>query len=116
MLTGSDKLRAHLLAQGVEGIPSSNTAVFTCCRTLGCCSPPQKEKKAIWKATVTSETGSSHSFTLLRLSPALIWDADERTAVFSGTVTAEMATADTSGIRSSKGVGHASIQRDARYH
>ena len=26
--TVSDKLRAHLLSQGIDGIPASNTAVF----------------------------------------------------------------------------------------
>jgi len=50
---------------------------------------PTPEGKAIWKATITSDTGWSHSFTLLRLVPALIWDASERPAPFTGTVVPE---------------------------
>ncbi len=86
--TVSDKLRAHLLAQGIEGIPSNNTAVFNVLQDHGILQATP-EGKAIWKATVTSETGWSHSFTLLRLAPALIWEAAERPQPFSGTVVEE---------------------------
>jgi integrating conjugative element relaxase (TIGR03760 family) len=75
--TVSDKLRAHLLAQGIDGIPSNNTAVFNVLQDHGILQATP-EGKAVWKATVTSETGWSHSFTLLRLAPALIWEAAER--------------------------------------
>lgn len=88
--TCSDKLRAHLLSQGIEGIPSSNTAVFNVLQDHGVLQPTP-EGKAIWKATVTSTTGWSHSFTLLRLSPALIWEAGERPEPFSGTVIEDLA-------------------------
>ncbi|PAU86144.1 relaxase [Pseudomonas sp. WN033] len=83
--TVSDKLRAHLLAQGIEGIPANNTAVFNVLQDHGMLQPTP-EGKAIWKATVTSATGWSHSFTLLRLAPALIWEATERPEPFTGTV------------------------------
>ena len=83
--TVSDKLRAHLLAQGIEGIPANNTAVFNVLQDHGMLQPTS-EGKAIWKATVTSTTGWSHSFTLLRLAPALIWEAAERPEPFTGTV------------------------------
>ncbi|EPW8724967.1 MULTISPECIES: MobH family relaxase [Pseudomonadota] len=86
--TVSDKLRAHLLSQGIDGIPSNNTAVFTVLQDHGIALPTQ-DGKAIWKATVASDTGWSHSFTFLRLSPALIWEAGERPAPFAGTVTVE---------------------------
>lgn len=92
--TCSDKLRAHLLSQGIEGIPSSNTAVFNVLQDHGVLQPAP-EGKAIWKATVTSESGWSHSFTLLRLSPALIWEANERPAAFTGTVVPEGPDANT---------------------
>ncbi|MEI1264998.1 relaxase, partial [Pseudomonas aeruginosa] len=36
-------------------------------------------------------TGWSHSFTLLRLAPALIWEAGERPASFTGTVAVDAA-------------------------
>ncbi|ASD11707.1 MobH family relaxase [Pseudomonas aeruginosa] len=90
--TCSDKLRAHLLSQGIDGIPSSNTAVFNVLQDHGVLQPTP-EGKAIWKATVTSTTGWSHSFTLLRLSPALIWEAGERPEPFSGSVVEDPASA-----------------------
>ena len=83
--TVSDKLRARLLAQGIDGIPSSNTVIFKVLQDHGMLQPTP-DGKAIWRATVTSDTGWSHAFTLLRLVPALIWDADDRPAPFAGTV------------------------------
>jgi integrating conjugative element relaxase (TIGR03760 family) len=84
--TISDKLRAHLLSQGIDGIPSSNTAVFNVLQDHGIVQPTP-EGKAIWKATITSDAGWSHTLTLLRLAPSLIWDGNERPTPFAGTVT-----------------------------
>ena len=75
--TVSDKLRAHLLSQGVDGIPANNTAVFNVLQDHGILQPAP-DGKAIWRATITSESGWSHAFTLLRLAPALIWEPSER--------------------------------------
>lgn len=86
--TVSDKLRAHLLSQGIDGIPSSNTAVFNVLQDHGI-ALPTPDGKAIWKATVTSNAGWSHSFTFLKLSPSLIWETAERPAPFAGTVEAD---------------------------
>lgn len=85
--TVSDKLRAHLLSQGFDGIPANNTAVFNVLQEHGLLQPTPDDK-AIWRATITSETGWSHSFTLLRLAPSLIWEGD-RPAPFTGTVTVD---------------------------
>ena len=82
--TVSDKLRAHLLAQGIDGIPANNTAIFNVLQDHGMLQPTP-DGKAIWRATVTSDAGWSHAFTLLRLAPALIWEGD-RPAPFAGTV------------------------------
>lgn len=92
--TVSDKLRAHLLSQGIEGIPTSNTAVFNVLQEHGMLQPTATGK-AIWRATITSSAGWSHSFTLLRLSPALIWEADERPSPFAGTVIVDPEEAQT---------------------
>nr|WP_067297492.1 MobH family relaxase [Marinobacterium profundum] len=86
--TVSDKLRAHLLSQGVDGIPANNSAVFDVLQDHAILQPTP-EGKAIWKATITSATGWSHSFTLLRLAPALIWEATQRPEPFTGTVAVE---------------------------
>ncbi len=83
--TVSDKLRAHLLAQGLGGIPASNTAVFDVLQDHGMLLPTP-DGKAVWRATIASSQGWSHAFTLLKLSPALIWSAEERPAPFDGTV------------------------------
>ncbi|WP_093633474.1 MobH family relaxase [Paraburkholderia aspalathi] len=86
--TVSDKLRAHLLSQGIDGIPTSNTAVFNVLQDHGI-ALPTPNGKAIWKATVASAGGWSHSFTFLRLSPALIWETDQRPQAFTGEVRIE---------------------------
>lgn len=86
--TVSDKLRAHLLSQGIEGIPSNNTAVFDVLQDHGI-AQTTPDGKAIWKATVTSESGWTNRFTFLRLSPALIWDSGERPEPFAGNLTVD---------------------------
>lgn len=91
--TVSDKLRAHLLSLGVDGIPANNTAIFNVLQDHGMLQPTPDDK-AIWRATVTSAKGWSHSFTLLKLSPALIWEAGERPAPYEGTVIAEITSAE----------------------
>ncbi len=91
--TVSDKLRAHLLQQGIDGIPASNTAVFNVLQDHGI-ALPTPDGKAIWKATVASDAGWSHSFTFLKLSPALIWEAAERPAPFAGQVQVEQEQED----------------------
>jgi integrating conjugative element relaxase (TIGR03760 family) len=88
--TVSDKLRAYLLSQGIDGIPGNNTAVFNVLQDHGMLQATA-DGKAVWRATVTSATGWSHSFTLLRLAPALIWESGERPAPFAGTVRHEQA-------------------------
>lgn len=86
--TVSDKLRAHLLSQGIDGIPANNTAVFNVLQDHRIVQPTP-DGKAIWKATVTSDAGWSHAFTFLKLSPAMIWDVADRPAPFAGCVQVE---------------------------
>ncbi|HGN8598002.1 TPA: MobH family relaxase [Pseudomonas aeruginosa] len=89
--TVSDKLRAHLLSLGVDGIPTNNTAVFNVLQDHGVLQTTP-DGKAIWRATITSPSGWSYPFTLLRLAPALIWQPNERPPSFRGSVTVEEAT------------------------
>ncbi len=91
--TVSDKLRAHLLSQGIDGIPANNTAVFNVLQDHGMLQPTL-DGKAVWRASVTSATGWSHSFTLLRLAPALIWESGERPTPFAGTVVIDATPAE----------------------
>lgn len=84
--TVSDKLRAHLLSQGVSGIPDKNSAIFDVLQehSIILATP---DNKAIWSATVDSGSGWSTNFTLMKVAPALIWETDERPMAFTGTVT-----------------------------
>ena len=82
--TVTDKLRAYLLSQAIEGIPSSNIAVFDELQSHGLVESTP-EGKAIWTAQVT-EGDWQQSFTFLRLQPALIWGNEDRPDAFSGTV------------------------------
>lgn len=85
--TVSDKLRAHLLAQGSEGIPSANTVLFDVLQEHGI-AQATPQGKAIWSATVISSSGWTNTLSFLKISPHLIWSDDERPAAFSGHVRA----------------------------
>ncbi len=80
----TDKLRAYLLSQSIEGIPSSNIAVFDELQSHGLVESTP-EGKAIWSALV-AQGDWRQSFTFLRLQPALIWGSEDRPEAFSGTV------------------------------
>ncbi|MGJ3439372.1 MobH family relaxase [Pseudomonas sp. Je.1.5.c] len=82
--TATDKLRAYLLAQAVDGIPSSNIALFDELQSHGLVDATP-EGKAVWSATV-AEDGWRHRFTFLRLQPSLIWADALRPDCFNGTV------------------------------
>ena len=82
--TTTDKLRAHLLAQAVDGVPSSNIALFDELQSHGLVEATL-EGKAVWNATVT-DGDWQHRFTFLCLQPNLIWGDEPRPEYFSGTV------------------------------
>lgn len=82
--TATDKLRAYLLAQSVDGIPSSNIALFDELQSHGLVDATP-EGKAIWSATVTNGEWE-HRFTFLRLQPSLIWADESRPDRFKGAV------------------------------
>jgi len=82
--TVTDKLRAYLLSQSIEGIPSSNLAVFDELQSHGLVESTP-EGKAIWTALV-AQGNWQQSFTFLRLQPALIWGNEDRPEAFNGTV------------------------------
>ncbi|MDF9773274.1 MobH family relaxase [Pseudomonas baetica] len=82
--TATDKLRAYLLSQAVDGIPSSNIAMFDELQSHGLVDATP-EGKAIWNAIVANE-GWQHRFTFLRLQPSLIWGNENRPKCFVGSV------------------------------
>jgi len=82
--TVTDKLRAYLLSQSIDGIPSSNIAVFDELQSHGLVESTP-EGKVIWTALV-AQGNWQQSFTFLRLQPALIWGNEDRPEAFSGMV------------------------------
>ncbi|MCS3511158.1 MULTISPECIES: MobH family relaxase [Pseudomonas] len=82
--TVTDKLRAYLLSQSIEGIPSSNIAVFDELQSHGLVESTPAGK-AIWTALV-AQGNWQQTFTFLRIQPALIWGSEDRPEAFSGTV------------------------------
>ncbi|TRZ60947.1 relaxase [Pseudomonas alloputida] len=82
--TATDRLRAYLLAQSVDGIPSSNIALFDELQSHGLVDSTP-EGKAVWSANVT-DNDWQHRFTFLRLQPSLIWADEPRPECFAGTV------------------------------
>ena len=86
--TVTDKLRAYLLSQSIEGIPSSNIAVFDELQSHGLVESTP-EGKAIWSALI-AQGNWQQTFTFLRLQPALIWGSEDRPETFSGTVSVEL--------------------------
>lgn len=80
----TDKLRAYLLAQAVDSIPSSNIALFDELQSHGMVDATP-EGKAVWSATVT-DGDWQHRFTFLRLQPSMIWADEPRPECFSGKV------------------------------
>lgn len=112
--TVCDKLRAYLLSQGIDGIPSDNIRVFSELQDHGI-AQANAEGKAIWKATVTSSDGSwSHSFTFLKVSPALIWDKADRPASFTGSVQVENDSSARAEARPSEGTSTAAAATAAQ--
>ncbi|QUW66262.1 TraI domain-containing protein [Pseudomonas synxantha] len=85
----ADQLRAYLLTQGVKGVPSSNAPFFNMLQDQGVIQTNAQDK-AIWKATIDNGRGWRNTFTLLKLSPALIWnDPNDRPTAFTGTLEVE---------------------------
>lgn len=85
----ADQLRAYLLTQGIEGVPSSNATFFNMLQDQAIIQTNAQDK-AIWKATIDNGRGWKNNFTLLKISPALIWPkSDDRPAPYAGTLTVE---------------------------
>lgn len=82
--TATDKLRAYLLVQSVDGIPTSNIALFDELQSHGLVEATS-DGKAIWTATV-NDTNWQQLFTFLRLQPSLIWANEVRPRIFAGTI------------------------------
>jgi integrating conjugative element relaxase (TIGR03760 family) len=83
--TACDKLRAHLLSNGVSGVPENNSVLFDVLQEHGLVQRTPDDK-AIWTARVLGENGWTQEFTFLKLAPTLIWDTGARPPDFQGSV------------------------------
>jgi len=81
----SDKLRAYLLSQGFDGIPSKNSALFDELQAHGIIEA-NHEGNAIWKALVV-DGDWQQEFTFLKITPSMVWGSEEPPPPFTGTVT-----------------------------
>ncbi len=81
----SDKLRAYLLSQGFDGVPTKNSVLFDEMQSHGIVEATP-DGKAIWQAEI-KDGKWVHTFTFLRMRPSLIWANEEPPARFTGTVT-----------------------------
>ena len=85
----ADQLRAYLLAQGIEGVPSSNGTLFNMLQDQAIIQTNAADK-AIWTATIDNGAGWRNKLTLLKIAPALIWtDPAERPAPYGGSIVIE---------------------------
>lgn len=80
----ADKVRAYLLAQSIDGVPSSNIALFDELQSHGLVEA-NSEGKAVWRAAVV-DGDWQQQFTFLRLQPSLIWRYETRPPEFLGAV------------------------------
>ncbi|RMM09838.1 hypothetical protein ALQ84_200316 [Pseudomonas caricapapayae] len=86
-----DQLRAHLLSQGIEHIPTSNAPMFNLLQDQAIIQP-NGEGKAIWKASIDNSRGWKNTFTVLKIAPALIWpNSTDRPEPYTGKLTVEAA-------------------------
>ncbi len=85
----ADQLRAYMLTQGIEGVPTSNAPFFNMLQDQAIIQTNAQDK-AIWKATIDNGRGWKNNFTFLKVSPALVWpNPDDRPAQYEGSLTLE---------------------------
>lgn len=81
----ADALRAHLIREGHDGIPTRNDRLFDVLQEHGLA--VSNGERAIWSARVAGD-GWAHELTMLRVPAARVWpDIDRRPKPFLGTVT-----------------------------
>lgn len=80
----ADALRAHLIREGHDGIPSRNDRLFDVLQEHGLA--VSNGERAIWHARVAGD-GWAHELTMLRVPAARVWpDPERRPQPFPGSV------------------------------
>lgn len=110
--TTVDQLRASLLAQGIEHIPSSNAPMFNMLQDQAIVQTNAQDK-AIWSAKIDNGRGWTNTFTFIKVSPALIWpQAADRPENYAGTVTVEVVSHESDTAPEVKSSNQASTAKD----
>ncbi|MEE4742828.1 MobH family relaxase [Pseudomonas alliivorans] len=111
-----DQLRANLLSQGIEHIPTSNAPMFSLLQDQAIIQP-NGDGKAIWKASIDNGRGWKNTFTVLKIAPALIWpNATDRPENYTGTLTVESAAASEDVEQVSLGTGETEPGASKKLH
>ncbi|MFS2158575.1 MobH family relaxase [Pseudomonas sp. Pseusp122] len=85
-----DQLRASLLAQGIEHIPASNAPMFNMLQDQAIIQTNAQDK-AIWKVAIDNGRGWKNAFTVIKISPALVWpQGTDRPENYSGSLIVEV--------------------------
>ncbi len=122
----TDALRAHLMREGHQGVPSRNDRIFDVLQEHGLAVP--NGERAIWLCRVAGN-GWAHELTLLRVPASRVWPvADRRPDAFRGTVmpiergqsadidAREIAESEVTPLRSSKPIEEPSRPTGAAAH
>ena len=81
----TDKIRAYLMQQGIS-VASQNSRLFDEMQSHRLIEPTP-DNRAVWRCKITTDKWAPDTeFTLLKFSPSLIWDVEQRPETFNGTV------------------------------
>lgn len=88
--TAVDQLRASLLTQGIEHIPNSNSPMFNMLQDQAIIQTNAQDK-AIWKVAIDNGRGWKNTFTVIKITPALVWpQGTDRPENYSGSLIVEV--------------------------
>lgn len=85
--TTADGLRAYLLSQGFDGIPTKNSILFDELQAHQIILTNPLDDRAIWTVLVSDESGQwQQEFSLIKVNAGLIWTQQEKPEYFKGRV------------------------------
>jgi len=85
--TTADQLRAYLLSQGFDGIPSKNSILFDELQSYGIIQANPLDDRAIWMVKVSDNTEKwQQEFSLLKVNASLIWSGEDKPELFNGQI------------------------------
>lgn len=117
--TTADSLRAYLLSQGFDGIPSKNSILFDELQSYQIIQANPVDDRAIWTVAVSDESGQwQQEFSLIKVNPSLIWTHDEKPELFKGQIEViqkEEANSTTTAKKANKTVTNKKVADDVNF-